>query len=296
MKQLLFSALLFGLFTVQVSAQSGWTKPQGEGFFKLSQDILRAGSFFNPDGEIIDITTTSVYSTNLYAEYGFTPNLTGILTMPMVVRSTINELRSNVDTVVVPGDEFTGFGDVRLGLKYGFFQDRAIVMSVSGELKLPTGQNVGGNSELLQSGDGAWGFTGLVSASHSFYPTPVYVSLYAGYQWRGKADLDYSTGTEMVDYSDAARWGAEVGWSPSEQWQIALKLNHLIALDNGNGGGITGGSSIFGNRISYFSLTPEVAYLLNNGIGFSFSMGTAMSAKNILAAPNWNVGVVWILK
>jgi len=286
------SLLVFG----SVYSQSGWTQQQGNGFFKLSENIIRAGSFFNPDGEVIDITTTSVYGTSLYAEYGFTSKLTGILNANLLVRSTINELESSVDGVVVPGDEFNGFGDVSLALKYAIVTDKTYAVAATGSLKLPTGENVGGDSELLQSGDGAWGFTGLLSVSRSFYPTPLYASLYAGYQWRGETDLEYSTGTETVNYDDSFIWGGEIGWTPDENWQVAFKIRHVIALENGTGGGVTGGSSIFGNSISYFSITPEVSYILANNLGFSFSIGTAAFAENILAAPNFNVGIVYILR
>lgn len=294
MKIQYFFLLLSLLGFTHSQAQSGWTQPQGSGFYKLSQGFIRAGSFFNPDGEIIDITTTSVYSSNFYGEYGISDRLTARVDAPLFVRGTINNLESTVDGFVVPGDEFNGIGDIRLGLQYGIIRDKAVVLSASGLLKLPTGEPVGGDSELLQTGDGAWGFIGQLHASHSFYPAPFYATLSAGYQWRGTAELAYSSGTEEVNYDDAVRWGAEAGWTPGEHWRLALKLQQVIALENGTGGGVTGGSSIFGNRISYFGITPEVSYLLNNGLGVSASVGTVAAAKNILAAPFFNLGVVWV--
>ncbi len=288
-------ALIALVWGVALSAQSGWTHSQNSGFFKLSQNIVRANSFFNPDGDIIDITTTSVYITGIYGEYGNTDRLTGVINAPLFVRSTINNKESTVDGAIIPGDEFNGIGDISLGVEYGLIHSKPTVLAISGTLKLPTGNNVGGETELLQSGDGAWGFTALLQGSHSFYPKPLYVSLYAGYQWRGEADLEYSAGTETVDYDDAARWGFEFGWTPGTHWQLAFKIANVIALGNGSGGGITGGSSIFGNSISYLSFTPEATYILDNGIGFSVAVGTAAFAKNILAAPSFNVGVVYVV-
>jgi hypothetical protein len=218
-----------------------------------------------------------------------------VINAPLFVRSTINDKVSNVDGVVIPGDEFNGIGDISLGMEYGLIHDKTNVLAISGIVKLPTGQNVGGDSELLQSGDGAWGFNALLQGSRSFYPLPLYVSLHAGYQWRGTADLEYSAGTETVNYDDAVRWGIELGWTPDEHWQVAFKIAHVINLGNGTGGGVTGGSSMFGNSISYFGITPEVTYFLDNGIGFSFSMGVAAFATNILAAPSINVGVVYLV-
>ena len=291
---LLFFLLLFALHAAQ--AQSGWTQVKGAGFFKLSEGFIRAGAFFNPEGEVIDITTTSVYRTNLYAEFGISDRFTVLLDAPVFVRNTINDLESTADGFVIPGDEFNGIGDIQLGLQYGIVREKKIVLSASGKLKFPTGENVGGSSELLQTGDGAWGFTGMLHASHSFYPKPFYATLSAGYQWRGTASLEYSSGTEEVDYDDAFRWGGEVGWTPGDHWRLALKIDQVIALENGTGGGITGGSSIFGNRISYFGITPELSYLFGNGWGIAASVGTVAAAKNILAAPDFNLGLVYLLR
>jgi len=291
--------LLFSLALLSCSplpAQSGWTQPAGAGFFKLSQGFIRAASFFNPDGEVIDITTTSVYTTSFYGEYGVNDRLTLLVDAPLFVRSTINNRESTVDGFVIPGDEFNGIGDLRLGLQYGILRDKAIVLSASARVKLPLGDPVGGDSELLQTGDGAWGAIGMLHASHSFYPSPFYATLSAGYQWRGTATLDYSVGTEEVNYDDAVRWGGEVGWTPGAHWRLALKFEQVIALENGSGGGVTGSSSIFGNRISYFAITPEVSYLLGRGWGLAASVGTVAAAKNILAAPYFNVGVVKVME
>lgn len=287
--------LAFALRPAQ--AQSGWTQSQGAGFFKASQGLIRASSFFNPDGEVIDITTTSVYISSLYGEYGLNSRFTALLDAPLFVRSTINNRESTVDGFVIPGDEFSGIGDLSLGLQYGIIQGKKIVLAASGRVKLPTGENVGGSSELLQNGDGAWGFTGMLHASHSFYPRPFYATLSAGYQWRGSAQLDYKAGQETVDYDDAFRWSGEIGWTQADSpWRLALKLDHVIALENGSNGGLSGGSSIFGNRISYLGITPEASYMLENGWGLAASVGTVATANNILAAPLLNLGVVFMLK
>lgn len=296
-KATIISWLLLAFAFQPAHAQSGWAQPQGAGFFKASQGLIRAGSFFNPDGEAINITTTSVYISSLYGEYGLNARLTALLDAPLFVRSTINNRESTVDGFVIPGDEFNGLGDISLGLQYGIIQGKKIVLAASGRVKLPTGENVGGRSELLQSGDGAWGFTGMLHASHSFYPRPFYATLSAGYQWRGRAQLDYRAGRETADYDDAFRWNGEIGWTPADSpWRLALKLDQVIALENGSGGGLSGGSSIFGNRISYLGITPEVSYTLENGWGLAASVGTVAAAKNILAAPLLNLGVVYMLR
>ena len=95
---------------------------------------------------------------------------------------------------------------------------------------------------------------------------------------------------EEVEYDDNATWGAEFGWTPEEHWLIAIKIQHLISLKNGNGKGILPSTSIYGNRVSFLSLTPEINYQLNNGLGFTLAIGGAMYAENPLAAPNIMIG------
>jgi len=295
MRAAILSALFFCI-TVSLQAQSGWTPPRGEGFFKLSQSAIRAGRFYNPEGDLIDITTTSIYTTSLYGEYGITDRLTAMVSAPVFVRSTINARESSVDGFVIPGDEFNGLGDIALGGRYGLIHQGPVVLSASALLKLPSGENVGGRSELLQSGDGAWGITAMLHASHSFYPAPLYATLSAGYQWRGSATLDYSSGPLEVNYDDAFRAGGEFGWTPGEHWQFALKMDLVLALRNGSSGGVTGSSSIFGNRITYLSLLPEANYIIGSRFGLSASVGTVILAQNILGAPSYALGFFYLLK
>lgn len=294
MKRILFFVFFIATALPFVQGQSAWTQKQGAGYFKLSQSAIRADQFFNPDGDLIDITTTSVYSTVFYGEYGLNDRFTALINAPLFVRSTINNLESTVDGAVIPGDEFNGLGDIQLGLKYGILQNGPIVLAASAQLKLPSGENVGGNSELLQAGDGAWGALGMLHMSHSFYPKPFYASLSVGYQWRGTADLDYSSGLINVDYDDAFVWSGELGWTPNKNWALALKWTQVQPFEADQIEGITGSSSIFGNRISYFAITPEVNYIMGNW-GFSAAAGGVFSAKNILAAPNISLGVFFVL-
>ena len=60
-------------------AGGGWPQPKGKGYFKLSQNFIISPYYYSPSGEIIDITTISLYTTSVYAEYGLTSRLTGIL-------------------------------------------------------------------------------------------------------------------------------------------------------------------------------------------------------------------------
>jgi hypothetical protein len=275
---------------VSLHAGGGWPQPKGYGYFKFSQSVLRATDYFSPSGDVLPITTTTFYTSHLYGEFGFTDRLTGLLSAPLFVRSTINHRESTINGAREEGDAFNGVGDIQLGLKYGLITNGPVVLSAALWLKLPTGDNVGGNTELLQSGDGAFSQMVLLEASHSFYPSPFYATLSTGYRQRGSTTFDYQGGSDEITYSDEFRWGGEFGWTPG-RLSLALKWEQIIPMDNGDQGGELGASSVFGNNIAYFSITPEVNYSVTDKFGVSLAVGTAVSGQNILASPNFMAGV-----
>jgi hypothetical protein len=263
-------------------AGGGWVYKDGEGFFKLSQNMIIGDRFFEGSGEIIDLTPKiNYYATSFYGEYGISDRFTGIMYAPVFVRSTINNLESRTTGQVIPGDEVNSIGDFDIGIKYGFFQDKPVVMAVSLTLGLPLGETQGGEGRILQTGDGEFNQLVRVEASHSFYPLPIYVSVVAGFNNRTNG------------FSDEFHLGGEIGYSQNKLTAI-LKLYSINSFYNGEATDVSQGS-IFSNNLEYVALTPEVLYQLGDHFGVSASVGTALSGKRILAAPNWSAGVIWKL-
>lgn len=264
------------LSTSLLFAGGGWPQPYRGGYFKLSQNYIRSPYFFGPDGSIVDITTVQLFTTSIYGEYGFTKRLTGILYFPFFVRNTLNETVYNQSGQVVPGDEFQSIGDTDLAFKYGLIMDKPIVLSATLLLGLPLGKSSGGEGQILQTGDGEFNQMIRLDASHSFYPKPIYVSAYAGFNNRTQ------------DFSDEIRFGAEVGLT-FKKFTPILKLNVVQSLYNGNAEAIQNG--IFSNNTEYISPTVELNYQWTEQWGISGSGGFAFAGKNILASPNWSIGV-----
>ena len=275
MKKLLSTLILF-VATSSAFAGGGWPQPKEGGYFKLSQNWIYASSFFGPQGDIVDITTIGLYTTRLYGEYGFTDRITGIVYFPFFVRSTLNEVQFIQTGNVIPGDEFNSIGDAELGFKYALIKDKPVVLSASLILGLPLGSTSGGDSQILQTGDGEFNQMILLDASHSFYPKPFYASAYAGLNNRTK------------NFSDEVRFGVEFG-AVFKKFIPILKLNVVQSLENGGTAVIQNG--VFSNNTEYVSPTLELNYQLTEKIGLSGSGGFAFSAQNILAAPNWGFGV-----
>jgi len=276
-KRILLSNIVVILSISFSFAGGGWTPKKKTGFFKLNQSILRANQFYGPNGDIVDITTISLYTTSLYGEYGFTDRIAGIVYAPFFVRSTLNEQKVRQTGTTEPGDELNAIGDFDLGFKYALVHNKEIAVSASITFGIPLGETQGGESGILQTGDGEFNQLIKVDVSKSFYPKPLYVSLSSGYNNRTQG------------FSDEIHFGAEIGYTYKDKLIGILKAYSVSSLNNGDAAGAANG--VFSNNTEYFSFGPEVNYLMNKKVGISGSAAFAFSGKRILAAPNLNLGV-----
>ncbi len=265
------------LVSISSFAGGGWPQPKGRGYFKLSQSYLLSPKYFDGNGNIIDLTPSYGYfSTSLYAEYGFTDRLTGIIYMPFFARAVKNELQYNQSGIRQSGDALNSFGDTDIALKYGLITNKPIVLSATILLGLPLGNNGSNNTSALQTGDGEFNQMLRIDASHSFYPKKFYVSVYGAFNNRTKG------------FSSEVRFGAEIGFTLNKFIPI-LKVNTVNSLFNGDV--TTTQNGIFSNNTEYISPTLELNYQATEKFGVSASMGTALAARNILASPNFIFGV-----
>lgn len=275
MRKYIFTSLAVLLF-LQAFSGGGWPQPKRGGYFKLGQNMIVSPSFFGPAGDIVDITTISLFTTSIYAEYGFTDRLTGIGYFPVFVRSTLNEIEFRQSGATIPGDQFNSVGDAELGIKYGIVTDKPVVVSASLIFGLPLGETAGGESRILQTGDGEFNQMVRFDLSHSFYPSPFYVSGYGAFNNRTK------------NFSDEARFGFELG-ATFRKFIPIFKLNVVQSLNNGGAAVVQNG--VFSNNTEYISPMIELNYQLKEKLGLTASGGFAFAGQNILAAPNWGVGV-----
>jgi hypothetical protein len=258
-------------------AGGGWPQPKGSAYYKLGQNWIISGSFYGPSGEIVSIRTTSLYTTSFYGEYGITKRLTGILYFPFFVRNTLNEERYAPSGTVIPGEVLNALGDTDIALKYGLIVDKPIVLSATLLFGLPIGNTSGGAGGILQTGDGEFNQMVRLDASGSFHPLPLYASAYVAFNNRTRG------------FSDEFRFGAEVGYTFFKKVTAIAKLNVVQSLYNGSGAAAENG--IFSNNTEYVSPMIEVGYALTESWGISGSAGFAFAGKNILASPNFGVGV-----
>jgi protein XagA len=280
MKKIVLTIGFLCVTFITIYAQ-GWSQKKGEGYFKLGFNAISSSSFYGPDGTKTSITTTGIYSTSLYAEYGLTDRLTAITYAPFFVRNTLNGIQYRQSGRTEPGDVQNSFGDTDIALKYGWVRNKPFVFSTTLLFGLPTGNNTGGKSGILQSGDGEFNQMIRGDFSHSFYPIPLFASVYSAYNNRTN------------NFSDEFRYGFDMGYTLG-QWSGFLHLNAVKSLKNG--GVVNTNNGVFSNNMEFISPGAEVAYQFKNGLGVSVSYLTALSGKNILAASSLGGGIIYSLK
>jgi len=273
--------LIFVLFFLSIDLSSlaggGWPQPKGRGYFKLSQSYLLSPKYFDGTGTVIDLTPSFGYfATSFYGEFGFTDRLTGIIYMPFFARAVKNELRFNQSGINEAGASLNSFGDTDIAVKYGLIVNKPIVVSATVLFGLPLGDNGAANANALQTGDGEFNQMLRIDASHSFYPKKFYVSASAAFNNR------------TAGFSDEVRFGAEIGLTLKKFIPI-FKVSTVHSLFNGDVSATQNG--IFSNNTEFISPSLELNYQITEKMGVSASMATALAARNILASPNFGVGV-----
>ena len=258
-------------------AGGGWTQSKGNGFYKLGQSVIIGNNYFAPDGSVIDIRTISLYTTSFYGEYGISDRFTGIVYFPFFVRSTLNEEQTASGTLIEEGDQVNSIGDTDISIKYGWTKNKKIALATTLTFGLPFGNNAGGETGILQTGDGEFNQMITVDAGAGL-GLGFYSNISAAFNHRTKG------------FSDEFRYGLEAGWSNGNLTGL-IRFYGIKPL--GEEGEINPDqpNSVFGNRIEYLSFTPEVLYKFTDKIGLSLSAGFATYGKRILANPNLSAGI-----
>lgn len=270
----------FFLLLAGTSFAQGWSQKQGEGYFKLGYNGIRANEYFAPDGSSIPITTTGLYSLGLYAEYGVTPKLTAIANLPFWVVNTLNEIRFNQSGNSIPGDSFSSFGDMDLGVKYGWFQDKPVVLATSLIFGIPSGKTGGGETGILQTGDSE--FNQMFRADLSFsLPNSIYFSAFGAINNRTR------------DFSDEIRYGFDLGYF-KEKVLVAFHFNAIQSLENGNAENVNNG--IFSNNLEYLLPSLEIGWFFPNNLGISAYANHVLQGQNVLNGPGYGIGLFYQLK
>ena len=275
-------ALLLGSPTLWAG---GWPQPKNGGFFKLSEWWVVSDQHFTDVGRIDPNTTTGVFTTSFYGEYGFTDRLTGIAYFPFFSRTYFNNTRSaTTGELLVEGEAINTVGDTDLGIRYGLIVDKPVVLSASLFLGLHLGEDSGGTAGNLQTGDGEFNQLLRLDVGTSFRigRADAYATAYAGFNHRTQG------------FSEELRYGLEGGLNLFDGKLLTiLRLYGIKSLKNGELGNAITGTSLFVNNSEHLTFAPEVAYRLNDRWGISAGFGTALYGQLIFASTSFTAGVFY---
>ncbi|MEO1624786.1 MAG: hypothetical protein AAFV25_06495 [Bacteroidota bacterium] len=288
MQRNFFLIAIFLFVGIQSTLAGGWPQPKGYGYFKLYQWWVIADQHFTDAGRIDPNVTSGVFNTSLYAEYGFTNRITGIVNFPLFSRAYFNNtISGTTGETLMPGESINSIGDVDLGIKYGLITNGPVAVSATLTLGLPLGNESGGSTGTLQTGDGEFNQMLTIDAGSGFELGKIagYANIYAGLNNRTNG------------FSDEFRYGVEAGVQVfNKRFWVIGRLFGIESLQNGDLNEGINSTSIFANNSEHLTFSPELAYNINNKWGVSASVGTALKGRIIFANPSYSVGVFFNLR
>ncbi len=276
MKRFVLTILLILTATFSINA-GGWIQKWKAGYFQFSQRVTRSGFWYNELHKKTSIRTVSNYTSSVYAEYGFTKKLTGVLYAPLFVRNTLNATRGKFSRdIIQEGDEYNGIGDINVGAKYGLITEGSTVLNVGVTLGLPVGNN--SHESLLFTGDGEFNQMLKVEAGQSL--GAVYMAAGVGFNNRTRG------------FSDEFRYEYEIGWT-YKKFLIIAKVAGIESFFNGEPGAGGDNTGLFANNLEYLNLGGELVYNVRKNWGISGGVSVPVTGHKVLAAPVLGLSVFY---
>jgi hypothetical protein len=277
-----YLCFLFSVTATSLLLAGGWPQPKGHAYLKLYEWWIVADQHYTDQGKIDPNTTNGVFNTIFYGEYGVTDRLTVVASVPLFSRAYFNNtISGTTGETIIPGEAINGIGDADIGLKYGI-PNMPLAMSAMVVLGLPLGDESGGSTGSLQTGDGEFNQMLQIDAGQGFTigDAPAYANIYAAFNNRTNG------------YSDEVRAGIEAGVNIFDQklW-LTGRLYTVQSMKNGERNFKNNGTSIFANNSEHITISPEVAYKITPNFGVGVSAGFALYGEIIFARPSYSVGV-----
>ena len=283
MRRISLIIVLAFFFTNFANAGGGWTQPKGGIYLKLSEWWIISNQHYTDAGLIDPNTTSGIFNTSFYGEYGITDRWTAVAYVPFFSRSYMNNVLSGTTgEVLILGEAINSFGDTDLSIKYALNKKGLIRTAATLTLGLPLGNNSGGFQGNLQTGDGEFNQLLQLDASSSFRikNTSIYGTATVGFNNRTKG------------FSDEFRYGIEVGAGlfKNKFWLIG-RITGVESFQNGTLSSDSNSTSIFANNSEFTSYSVEGAIYLTKQFGVSASYASAFRGQIIFANPSYSVGV-----
>lgn len=191
---------LLGLGLLPGSGVAQWVEEPGRGWIDVTAYHLDTRKAFGIDGDerefVLDghAVSTSVFLT---LAAGLASGVDAWVQVPY------HRLRFED----LAGDRLRqGIGDTRIYLRAAPLKwlGMDVPFAVRGGVKLPVG-DFAVDSEVIPLGDGQTDWELIAELGHSFHPTPIFLSGWAGFRWRQRNDVS------LTDFGDELFFLAQVG-------------------------------------------------------------------------------------
>ena len=215
--------LAFSFFNLAY-AGGGWTQPKGGIYLKLSEWWIISNQHYTDAGLIDPNTTSGIFNTSLYGEFGITDRITAIAYVPFFSRAYMNNVVSGTTgEILIPGEAINSFGDTDLSIKYALNKKGLIRTAATLTLGLPLGNSAGGSQKNLQTGDGEFNQLIQFDASSAFQikNTSIYGTTTIGLNNRTKG------------FSDEFRYGIEIGAGYKNRFWLIGRITGVESFQNG---------------------------------------------------------------
>jgi hypothetical protein len=274
---------LFILTSCEVVAQNGWLRPKGALWSQLSFQKWTSDDFYNLQGQALTTLPFTTSEMSIFAEYGLSNSITGLVNFPIRKSSEFANTESGV-----------GIGDLRVEFKFKPFKS-SFPFAIQIGAELPTGKSeikaYNDDKQLgfinLPSGDGELNFWSHLIASKSF-SKKIFGSIYTGYNLRTKY--------QNQPFNDQLKAGLELGYSPYSNAWFILKYNALYVL--GQSGVNADFIRMSGTTFSQYSILFLTNVYKRFGISVQMSGFTNAPSmlRNVYAGEYLTFGLVYEIK
>jgi hypothetical protein len=268
--------LLAGLVVLSADpADAQWTESRGAGWFQVATYSHRTSTRYDERGAKTDLfneggrsATTSLFVTGVI---GIREGLDFWAQVPvhrLVFNDVVEERRS------------TGVGDPRIHLRFGHkltgldLGNWAAALRVGVKFK---GGEFPIDSEIIPLTEGQRDAEIILELGRSFWPRPLYATLWLGYRWRAEnKPVRRRPGNER--FLQATVGGSNSGWN----WKLSVE-----AMD-GDPSEIFG-ISIPSSRRDFLQILPSIGRKVGPG-GLEVGVRLPVSGRNLPAGTAWFLG------
>jgi hypothetical protein len=277
---LLFSFLFLPII---ISAQSPWVRSRGGFYAQLGFHTLpKYNAVFNSEGKIEKIDREISESTlQLYAEYGITPRLTLIASLPYKFLASGIEVPDRLNPSVLPRFEagkIRGLGNTSFSLRRKIFEKAGVNIAATVKAELPASKQL--DSIGLRTGYNAATYTPMISIGMGY--KRAYWFAYGGYGFRTN------------DLQSTPNFGIEGGKKFKKLWIVAFtEFLGTLKVKNPTTQTPYNFTNSYIDNQQYVSVGFKGIYEINQFAGLVVTLAGAPKARLLPATPGIGAGF-WV--